>query len=230
MSGPVVVPTRLWRIAGALAITHIVFVFAGVAFERSPELGAAADTTEAALVHSSLPTVFAGGYVEYLGFLVFLAAALLLSRLLRDTGPTAGWLSACIAGAAVTFTAVTFATGMAAGAAALYDGHRGVSLEVVTSVNDIRIFAFYLSAGVLGFFTLAVAAAIRVTAALPRWLSWTGFVVGVLGVASPALQAWDAVNIVSMLWFAWFLALGVVGLRGPRRPVATAHEPATARA
>jgi hypothetical protein len=229
MSGPEVVPTRLWRIAGALAIAHIVLVFAGVAFERSPELGASAHTTEAALVHSSLPTVFAGGYVEYLGFLVFLAAALLLSRLLRDTGPTRGWLSACMAGAAVTFVAVTFATGMAAGAAALYDGHRGVSLEVVTTVNDIRIFAFYLSMGVLGFFTVAVGAAARATGILPRWLSWTGTVVGVLCVASPALQAWDAVNIVSMLWFAWFLALGIVGLRGPRGAVPAAGEPVTAR-
>jgi hypothetical protein len=229
MSGPVVVPTRLWRVAGTLAIAHIVLVFAGVAFERSPELGASAHTTETALVHSSLLMVFAGGYVEYLGFLVFLAAALLLSRLLRDTGATAGWLSACIAGAAVTFTAITFATGMAAGAAAVYDGHRGVSLDVVTTVNDVRIFAFYLSTGVLGFFTLAVAAAVRATGVLPRWVSWTGFVVGVLAVAAPALQAWDAVNTVSMLWFAWFLALGILGLRGPRGAVPAAGEPVTAR-
>jgi hypothetical protein len=216
MSGPVVVPTRLWRIAGALAVAHIVFVFAGVAFERSPELGAAADTTEAALVHSSLATVFAGGYVEYLGFLLFLACALLLSRLLRDSGATGEWLSACIAGSAVTFTAITFATGMAAGAAAVYDGHRGVPLELVTTVNDVRIFAFYLSMGVLGVFTLAVAAAARVTRALPTWLAGIGVVVGTVCLASPALQAWDAVNYASMLFFAWFLALAVVALRGPR--------------
>ena len=49
--------------------------------------------------------------------------------------------------------------GLAAGAAALYDGHHGAPLATITTVNDVRNFAFFLSIGVLGVFTLAVAGA-----------------------------------------------------------------------
>lgn len=98
------------------------------------------------LAGSSLATVFAGGWVEYLGFPLFLVAAMLFTRLLRGSGDAAAWLSSCIGAAGVTYTAITIATGFAAGAAALYDGHHGAPLATVTVVNDVRIFAFYLVA------------------------------------------------------------------------------------
>ncbi|MCW2636582.1 MAG: hypothetical protein JWQ99_2949 [Blastococcus sp.] len=230
MSGPVHVNLRLWRLAGAFALLHVVLTFVGVAFQNSPELGASARTREAALVDSSMVTVFAGGYVEYLGFLVFLAGALLLGRLLRGSGDTQRWLSSLIDASAVTYTAITFATGMAAGAAALYDGHRGVDLATVTAINDVRIFAFYLSVGVVGLFTVAVAGAVRATGALPRWIATTGFAVGALCIAAPAAQQWDAVNYVSLLFFVWSVALGIAALRGPRTVVPSIRDAAAVRA
>jgi hypothetical protein len=78
--------SRLWRVAGGLALAHVIVAFAGAALEKSPELGATASTRKAAFVHSSLNTVLAGGYIDYLGELAFLGSALLLAQLLRGPG------------------------------------------------------------------------------------------------------------------------------------------------
>ena len=158
----------------------------------------------------------AGGYVEYLGFLVFLVGALLLARLLRGTSEISGWLAACIGGTAVTYTAATIATGFAAGAAALYDGHHGAPLATITTVNDVRNFAFFLSIGVLGVFTLAVAGAVHATRTLPTWLAYTGYVVGLVSIAAVPAARVGGTDSANLLWLVWFLALGVAALRGPR--------------
>ena len=223
-------PTRLWRIAGALLITYIVMAFAGFALQRSVVLGDSPENGRAALVDSSMAQTFTGGYVEYLGVLVFLVAAALLARLLRGAGPLADWLSSCITAAAVTFVSVTLATGLAAGAAALYHGHHSGSLQLITTVNDIRNFAFFLSIGVEGVLALAVAGAIVVTRALPRWLAWAGFAVGTLCIVGVAGAAWGVHDYVGMLWFVWLLALGVAALRGPRQPTADVPDRLAVRA
>jgi hypothetical protein len=214
---------RLWRLAGALALAHIVLLLGGVALEQTPLLGATAADTAAALVRSPLSNEFTGGYLEYLGFLVFLIGALLLARLLRGSSEISGWLGACIGGTAVTYTAVTVATGFAAGAAALYDGHHGAPLTTITTVNDVRNFAFFLSIGVLGVFTLAVAGAVHATRILPTWLAWSGYVVGLVGIAAVPAARVGAIDSANLLWLVWFLALGVAALRGPRSVPAAAE-------
>jgi hypothetical protein len=207
---------RLWRIAGALALAHVVLLFAGVALEKSPLLGDTRAHVEAALVRSSMATVFTGGFLQYLAVLVFLAGAMLLARLLRGTSETSAWLASSAGAAAVTYVAVTVATGFAAGAAALYGGHHGAPLATLTTVNDVRNFGFFLSLGVLGVFTLAVAGAVRTSGALPRWVAYTGYLVGTLCLVAIPAQPWDAVNVVNLGWLVWFLAVGIVALRGPR--------------
>jgi hypothetical protein len=208
--------TRLWRIAGALALGHVVLLFAGVALETSPLLGDTQARAEAALVRSSMATVFTGGYLQYLAVLVFMAGAVLLARLLRGTSEISGWLASSAAASAVTYVAVTIATGFAAGAAALYDGHHGAPLATVTTVNDVRNFGFFLSLGVLGVFTIAVAGAVHSSGALPRWVAYTGYLVGALCILAIPAQPWDAVNVVNLVWLVWFLTVGIVALRGPR--------------
>jgi hypothetical protein len=207
---------RWWRIVGGLVVAHVVLALVSAAVEQTPQLRASVGTREAALVHRSMTTVFAGGYAEYLGMLIFVAAALLMAQLLRGAGVLHQWLSSCIGGAALTSTAIALAGGSAAGAAAVYRGHHGVGLDILTSLNDVRNFAFYLFAGGLGVFALAVAGAVRAAGILPRWLSHTGFAVGAVCLVAPALQAWDTVNYAMLLWYVWFLALGVLALRGPR--------------
>jgi hypothetical protein len=206
--------TRLWRVAGALALAHVVLMFAGA--PSTPLLGDSPANVVSAYVTGSMARMYAGGYVEYLSFLVFLVGSLLIARLLRGRTEASGWLAACIGGAGITYVAVTIAAGFSAGAAALYDGHHGAPLTTITSVNDIRNFAFFLSAGVLGVFTAAVAAAGQVTRSLPRWLCWAGYVVGTAMVAAvPAARA-GSMDYVTLLWTLWFVVFAVVALRGPR--------------
>lgn len=227
MSAPLSPPTRLWRIAGGLAIAHVVLMLGGFAFEQSPLLGASSSSVVAAYVHSSMSTIYAGGYVEYLSCLVFLVLAVLLGRLLRGRDELSGWLAGCIGAAAVIYLAVSIAAGFAAGAAALYNGHHGAPVTTLTTVNDVRNFAFFLSVGVLGVFTLAVAAAGRATRLLPAWLVWTGYVVGAGLIAAVPGARVGLVDDATLVWLVWFLALAVLCLRGPRPAVAGVPEPAT---
>jgi hypothetical protein len=228
----IVTPTtqrRLWLTAGSLMIGYVVLTFAGVAFEHSLMLGDKASSASAALVHSSMTQNFAGGYIEYLASLVFLVGALLLARLLRGDGVLGEWLSSCIAASATVFVAITVTAGFAAGAAALYDGHHGAALATVTTVNDIRNFAFFLSGGLVGVFAFGVAAAARVSGRLPQWVSYSGVVVGVLYIVTIPAAANGVVNVSTMLGFAWLVALGVAGLRESRTSTTrVARKPAAA--
>jgi hypothetical protein len=199
----------LWRLAGALTIAHVALLLIGVSFEKTPLLGSAADVTTSDLITGSMSRTYAGGYVEFLGFLVFLVDAVLLAQLLRGRSETSRWLSSSASAAGVTYVAIS----IAAGAAALYDGHHGASLQVVTTVNDVRNFAFFLSIPVLGVFTLALAALVRRERLLPQWISWSGWVVGVVCiVCAPAARVGGA-DYGSLLFFVWFVALGVTALR-----------------
>jgi hypothetical protein len=215
--------------AGGLMLGYVVLTFAGVAFEHTLMLGEKASVASAALTQSSLPKNFGGGYVEFLATMLFLIGGLLIANLLRGDGVLGNWLSSCAAAGAVVATAVTVSAGFAAGAAALYDGHHGADLSTVVAVNDIRNFAFFLSGGLFGVFALAVAAAIRSTGRLPRWVSTTGFVVGVLYlVAIPAART-GVINAATLLGFAWMAALGVAALRRSRNSRAVpVGQPATA--
>ena len=174
----------LWIAAGWLAIAHIVLIFAGTISGHSLQLGDSPATAADALVKSSMASSFAGGYLSYLGFLVFLVGGLLFAQLLRGDDIVPRWLSSCIAGSVVAYVAVTISTGFAAGAAALYDGHHGADLSTVTTVNDIRNLGFILCAGLVGIFAVSVGLAARATGALPRWVTVSGVLVGSFAIVS----------------------------------------------
>ncbi|MDQ1585011.1 MAG: hypothetical protein QOJ90_308 [Actinomycetota bacterium] len=211
---------RLWRVAGALLIAYVVLTFAGVSLEHSLMLGDSPSKAASALVHSSLTRNFTGGYVEYLATLVYLVGALLVARLLRGDGVVGDWLSSCIAAGAVVAVAITVAVGFAAGAAAMYDAHHGAPLTTVTTVNDIRNFAFFLTGGLSGIFALSVAGAIWLTRELPTWVAYSGAVVGILSIAAVAGAGIGLLNVSTMLAFLWIVALGVAALRHRGEPAA----------
>jgi hypothetical protein len=84
---------------------------------------------------------------------------------------------------------------------------------MVTIVNDLRNFAFFLSIADLGVFTACVGAAVLLTRALPRWIGWAGLAVGALCVVSVAGAGSGAHNIGSMVQMVWWVVLGVLALR-----------------
>lgn len=211
MSAPI--RRRLWVVAGALLLGHVVLLFAGAAFTHSLQLGDDAPAATAALSVSSMPRNFVGGYLGLLAFLDFLVVAMLLASLLHRQGEASTWLSSCIAASATTYVAVTIATGFAAGAAALYDGHHGAPLAAVTAVNDIRNFGFVLSGAVVGVFALSIAGAVRITGDLPRWVSRSGIIVGVVSIAAVPGARTGLSSASAMLSFLWLAALGVAAIR-----------------
>jgi len=205
---------RLWLTAGWLVLGYVVLTLVSAAFGPNATIGDTKSHVTKALVTSSMTTVFASGYVEFIAALVFLVGGLLIARLLRGSGDLDGWLASIITAAAIIYTAVEVAAG-GAGAAAVYNGHHGAPLAVITTVSDIRNVAFSLSGGVAGLLTLATAAAGRATRLLPRWLSYGGYVVGVVLIAAVPAAETGAPQV--LLWFLWLVALGVTALRVPRR-------------
>jgi hypothetical protein len=214
---------KIWRTFGALALASVALLFAALPIEGlTPELGSSRTAVVKHLMQGSLAHRYVGGYAEVLTSFVFLMAALLLARVLRGTTEWTGWLSSAIAATGAIYVASGLIVGFPAGAAAIYDGHHGASVQTVTALNDLRNFAYLLSVADLGVFTVCVGVAILATRTLPRWTGWAGVVVGLLCVVSVAGARHGAQNLGNMAQFAWWVALGVIALRTRRIEPATA--------
>jgi Domain of unknown function (DUF4386) len=158
-------------------------------------------------VHAGSARIWAGGYVEFLGYLVFLPFAAWLWSTLRDAEGEGGWLAATWLSGAVVFLAMGLSS-FAAFAAALHHG-RELDAQELTTLTAAGSWAYFLSwpaaAVALGG---AAAVALR-TSVLPRWLAWLGALFSlVLLVAVPLRLAG-----VDALFLAWGAAVGAVQLR-----------------
>lgn len=217
---------RLWRVVGVLAIVHVVSLLASYTLQKVADLGAKPSVVTSAFVTFSTGKGFAGEYLTSLSLLVFLCAATLLARLVRGSSELSGWLASVVGASGVIYVAVSLGSYLPALGAALYDGHHGAPLATVTTLDHLHWFGVLVSTAVLGAFTLAASAAIRLSGVLPAWLGYSGMVVGVLCLAAGEGAHLSLNGAASIAWAAWFVLLGVTALRGPRREaVAT---PATA--
>lgn len=227
MFRPVLAPDdsqrRPWRVLGCLAIGQVVLTFGGAAIDHgSAEIGASHKDVVRHFVTYSMTGKFGGQYVEFVGSLVLLAAALLLARLLRDTGDVSAWLTSAISATAALYAAM-ISTASAAQAAAVYGGHHGTSLTTVSALNDVGDIAFYLSIGVLGTLIACAGAAGLASRRLPRWLAYSGLGIGVVGVLAPIGAAANLQQGAFLLQTAWWLALGVIALRPRPTLIASAR-------
>jgi len=211
---------RLWRTAGALTLGWLVLLFAGNAGQPQLLLDDPTAKVRDALVGSDMSRAFGGGYVEFLGFLALLAAGTLYAALLRADGPVGQWLSSLTVGSIVAQVASTAAVGFPAGAAALYGGHHGASVETIRTVNDIRNFAFFLSGGLMAVFIASLAASVLVTRRLPSWVAVTGIGVAALQLGTIPAANHGVFQLATLLSFAWVAALGVATLRQAGRTTA----------
>ena len=208
---------RLWRVVGVLAIVHVVSLLASYALQKVADLGAKPSVVASAFVSFSTGKGFAGEYLTCLSLLVFLFAAMLLARLVRGGSELSGWLASVVGALGAIYVAVSLASYLPALGAALYDGHHGAPLATVATLDHLHWFGAFVSTAVLGAFTLAAAAAIRVSGVLPAWLGYSGMVVGVLCLAAGEGAHLSLNGAASIAWAAWFVLLGVAALRGPRR-------------
>lgn len=207
---------RLWRVLGWLVIAHLVLMFASFSLQRVSPLGAKPATVIADHVTWSMTKGFTGGYLTSLSFLVFLLAATLLARLLRGDTEIAGWLSSTIAASGSIYVAVTFSSALSNLGAALYDGHNGAPLSTVTALDHVHWFGVFLATEVLGVFILAVAAAVRATGLLPRWVAYSGFLVGAVCIAAVAGAGLGLVDAATVVWVFWLAGLAIAAFRVSR--------------
>jgi hypothetical protein len=219
---------RLWRTAGGLTLGWLVLTFAGTAGQPQVLLGDPAAKVRDSIIGADMTKAFGGGYVEFLGVLALFVAGTLYAALLRADGPVGQWLSSLTVGSLVAHVASIAAVGFPAGAAALYDGHHGASIETVTTVNDIRNFAFFLSGGLLALFVIGIASSVLVTQRLPRWVAMSGFAVAALELCTIPAAAHGVFQLATMASFAWLLALGIAALRQAGRVEAAHRVPVAA--
>jgi hypothetical protein len=203
----------LWRVAGGLAIAHVVLLFAGFSQQRSFSLGDGTAAARQNLAEGSLARSLAGGYVESLAFVLLLPALAFLAHAVGTRTAVGRWAASTSLIAGVCYVAITLATGMAAGAAGLYDAHRGGDLATAVMVTDIRTFAFFLSLLVLGLQALALGVAALSDRFSPRWTGVGGIVVGIVlfaGVAGAGLGLHDYA---SMIWMVWWIGVAIALIR-----------------
>lgn len=205
------VSPTLWRVAGAIALAHVVMLLGAFALEgvASAQHG----TSPAKLVDIfsgvSLTRTLGAGYLESLSFFV-LTPAIVLIAWLYSRRTTVGRLAAqTFAAFGVAFVASTLAVGFPAGAAALYAAHHGVDAGSIATVNDIRNYSFVLQVALNAGMALALGIAALAERVHARWIGWGGVAVGVGGlVATPFGH-----NIVSMVWLIWWIGMAVLMLR-----------------
>lgn len=84
---------RLWRVAGALCIAHVVLLLAGYSQQRSPVFGASPSSIVSTYGGAATTKMYIGGYIVTVAWLILLAAVTLLARLVRGTGDVSGWFA-----------------------------------------------------------------------------------------------------------------------------------------
>ena len=205
-----------WKGAGALALGYVVLTLVAVSIgAKVPQLGArVADVTTDFTTHSQ-SSVLLAAYVGGLAVLAFLGLAAFLASVLR------GWAGALVLATGGLY-AVLFGLDPAMLAALAYAGHHGAEpagLVLVDTIRNVVLIASYLA---LGAFMLSVAAVAWIASVLPRWLCYSGVVVGIVLliplVSAPAY----------LLSLVWMVAAGLTMLARRRESRTISAEPQVA--
>jgi len=209
------IPRGLWRLAGGLAIAHIVLLLAGFSQEPAVLLSDSADVVLRTLVAANVGQAMAGGFVESLSFVVLLPVLVFLARAIGQRTEAGRWATQTALAAGVSYVAINLATGMPAFAAALYGAHHGVAdAPTIALVNNVRNFAFYLSLLALGAHALGIGIAAVTDGAMKRWVGFGGIGVGILlfvRVAAAGLVVEP--DVAHLLWMVWWIGLGIALIR-----------------
>jgi hypothetical protein len=208
-------PSRtMWRIAGGLALAHILIMLAAITQESLVEHGASAATVRDSYGGANLTRVLGATYFEALSFLVLTPAIVFAARALGRRTPTSRWAGQTFLALGVAYVASTLAVGFPPGAAAIYGSQHGADLASVAMVNDIRNYGFFLQLAISCGMAVALGVAALNERVFTRWIGWGGVAFGVAGLVAIPF----APNAVSMAWLVWWVGLAVLFLRGgPKR-------------
>ncbi|MGA8247145.1 MAG: hypothetical protein WB797_09585 [Nocardioides sp.] len=215
---PADVPVRtttgtLWRVAGGLALAHVVMLFAAI----TQEVMVSHDTSPATLMDkygsANLTRVFTGGYIEATSFVVLASAIVVVARIFRRGSEGAQVSAETFLALGVTLVAATLAVGFAPGAAAMYGAQHGADAHTVAVVNDIRNFGYQLQVMIQGGMAVALGLAAVLGRRLRRWAGWGGIGIGVATIIGTPF----ANNGLGLLWYLWWVGLAVLLLKGERK-------------
>jgi hypothetical protein len=217
------------RVGGAIGIAHIVIAMIGFTLQNSKgidiTLAADKENLVAFFVNGDAGSTFLGGYVEMLGFLLFVPFAAALYQLLRAAEGPGGFGSITSALAATIFVSTTFAPGFAAGAAALWMGSNGGDLAAIETLNQLRNTTYATSLAAYALFFGAVGIAALVGRSLPTWLSVSAVAIATWMGVGVAFFADGQADLPAMVGLLWILAAAIWMVRG-RVPATSADAPA----
>jgi hypothetical protein len=136
-----------------------------------------------------------------------------LGRVLGRRTEAGAWAAQTGVLCGLGYVAVTFAVGFPAGAAAMYGAQHGLDVDAAFAINNLRIFAYFLSLLLLGGSTLGFAVAALADRVHPRWFGGFGVATGVALLAGPVLATLDLHDWATLLWMVWFVGVAVLMLR-----------------
>jgi hypothetical protein len=224
---------RIWRVAGALLLAHVVLLLAGYSQQRSPNFGDSPQSMVSTYNQVEDSKMYLGIFIVTISWLVLLAALTLLAGLLRSGGNQSGadmsrGFAGLVATAATAATVVTIGGAYATAGGAIYAASHGFSPEIVASITTVSKFADLIAMSAAGLAALAVGVAGLVSRVLPAWVAWVSVAVGVVGIASGVNSS--VLNTGNAVWLLWLIVLGIVLLRGRSRRLAAVSEPAATAA
>jgi hypothetical protein len=200
----------LWRVGGALALAHVVMLFAAISQEVLVSHGTSLAKLQDAYGSANLTRVFTGGYVEAVSFVVLAAAIVVVARIFRRGSEGAQVGADAFLALGVTFVAATLAVGFAPGAAALYGAQHGADIHTVAMVNDIRNYGYQLQVMIQGAMAISLGLAAVLGRFMNRWVGWGGIVIGTATLVGTPF----ANNGFGLLWYVWWVGVAVLLLKG----------------
>lgn len=207
-------PARpLWRIAGGLALAHVVLFAVGIIVRGAPTIEPGQEGIEHSWSSGPLERVLAGMWVDLMAFVVLIPVIVFLAGALGRSEAGA-WASRTAAAAGLAYVVTIAGAGFAAGAAAAWGASHGLDLDTALAVNNIRNFAYFTGATLLGVHALGTGLAALADRVMVRWVGWGGVLVGTVALLTGPLAAIGVGTIGFPLWMLWFVGLAVTMLRG----------------
>lgn len=219
------IPRRLWQIAGALALAHVVLIPVGIYLQNGPLFAEGSQGITDSYVHGSITRSFTGGILESFGFLLVVPALVFLGRALGRRTEAGGWAAQTGVLCGLAYVTVTFAVGFPAGGAAMYGVQHGLDVDTAFAINNVRIFGYFLSLLLLGGSTLGFALAALADRVHPRWFGGFGVVTGLALLASTPLAGIGQQDWGTLVWMVWFVGVGVLMMRHRDQVPHDAHGP-----
>lgn len=207
------VPPALWRIAGALALAHVVLLVVGLGLQGATAFEEGVEGIRRHYVEGDLARILGGGMLEGLGFVLLLPTLVFLSRVIGRRTEAGRWAAQTALLSGVSYVAATMAVGFPAGAVAAYGAQHGLDLDVAFAINNLRNFAYFLSLALLGAHAFGLGLAALQGSVLRRWVGWGGLVTGAVLLASVPAASIGQQDWGTLLWLVWWVGVAVGLLR-----------------